>query len=311
MQIYIFALIDYAKILFLNINIQRLLHLDCLDFRREISQETGLSANKKVAKFHHCKIVIYDSGKVLFIGSIHKMYNSIKGIKAPNHNTKNDKGYNGNQFSFNNTIETINYLKELFDCEPKQMLIRSIEFGVNTQPYFNPKLFIKGLLFHKGVEFEYRFKRNFAQAVHQQFIVKIYNKSNQYNMLNNTLRIEIKYLKMQELNKLGIKTLADINIKTLNDVKLLLLKRFDEVIYYDYTINKKKLSNLQKKALLKYSNSHYWIEELEPNRRNRPKSKLKEIIINHSENLHQKLRNEIVEKCVINNQLLKWQVCNN
>ena len=304
-QIYTFKLIDYIKILFLSIDIQRLLYIEYLDFRRNISQETGLSSNKKVAKFHHSKIVIYDSGKVLLIGSIHKMYNSLKGIKAPNYNAQNDKGYNGNQFSLDNTLEMIKYLQELFDCKPKQMLIRSIEFGINTEPFFNPNLFIKGLLFHRNIEFEYRFKRNLAQAIHQQFILKIYNKSNQYGMLKSTLRIEVKYLKMINLNKAGIKTLADINNETLNKVKLLLLKRFDEVVYYDYTIRKKELNKLQKKAILKYSNPLYWIEDLEPNRRNRPKNRLKDIIHNHSDNLHQKLRREIITKCVINNQLLK------
>lgn len=302
---------DYIKILLLDIDIKRLLSLNCLIFYRQISQDTGLHSNKRVAEFHHCKIVIYDSGKVLFIGSIHKMYNSLKGIKAPNYNPNKDKGFNGNQFSITKTNEAIKALQNLFSCKPNQMLIRSIEFGINTEPSFNPKQFIKGLLFHKGVEFEYRYNRNFAQVQHQQFIIKIYNKSNQYDMTNNTLRIEIKYLKMYQLNKIGIKTLADINPIKLDKIKELILKRFDEVIYYDYTIKKNKLTKKQKKTLVKYQNSQYWIDELKSNRRNRPKANLKKIIINNSNNLHQQLRDEIIKKCVINNQLLKLKMCNN
>jgi hypothetical protein len=146
-----------------------------------------------IAEYHHCKIIIYDTGKVFFSGSIHKLYNSLNNIKAPNYNKeKLYKGYNGNQFKLVNILEVRTHLTKLFNCKPEQMIFRNIEFGVNTEPSFCPNLFTKGLLPYKGKKFEYRHGNNFAQSILQHLIFKIYNKANQYKMNTDTLRIELK-----------------------------------------------------------------------------------------------------------------------
>jgi hypothetical protein len=299
-------MIDYIKLLLLNIDITRLLLLPYLDFKTDVSKQTGELGTKQIAKYHHCKITIYDTGIVLFSGSIHKLYNSLNNIKAPNYNKeKLYKGYNGNQFKLVNILEVRTHLANLFDCQPHQMQFQNIEFGVNAEPVFNPDTFTKGLLYHNGEPFEYRFNNNYTQAIHQRFIFKIYNKGNQYGISTNTLRIELKFRKMKEVHVLGIKTFADINTCTLNKAKRELLKRFDEVVYYDYTINKKSLPSSLKKVLIKYSNPRYWLIKLKSNHRHREKKRLKKIIIDYSENLHSQIRKEIIKKCVIINQLSK------
>ena len=295
---------DYTKIKLIDIDIEHLFSLPCLEFETIYNEKTYVLSKKHVAKYHHCKITIYDTGSVYFSGSIHKLYNSLNNIKAPNYKTsKTDKGYNGNQFKLVNILEVRTHLTELFNCQPHQMLFKNIEFGVNTEPTFCPNLFTKGLLTHKGNKFEYRHKNNFAQSIKQHFIFKIYNKGNQYKMNTDTLRIELKYLKMAEVKKLGITTFADINKDTLNNAKEQLLKRFDTILYYDYTINKKSLSNKQKQTLIKYSNPRYWIEDLKPNHRDREKKRLKKIINDYSENLHEQLKQEIIKKCTEINTL--------
>ena len=60
--------------------------------------------------------------------------------------------------------------------------------------------------------------------------------------------------------------------------KDLLLERFDEVVYFDNTINKKYLSKFQKEQINNYSNPRYWIDTLEPNHRDRHKKRLAKII---------------------------------
>ncbi|WP_447635838.1 hypothetical protein [Flavobacterium microcysteis] len=105
---------------------------------------------------------------------------------------------------------------------------------------------------------------------------------------------------MIELLTLNIKTLADINETTLSDVKRTLLKRFNEVVYYDYTIDKTKLSKCKIMSLQKYSNPRYWIEDIKPIHRDRPKKELSTIILNNSQNLHNQIKCEI-ENCVIIN----------
>ena len=92
-------MIDYIKLQILNINIDKLLNNKKLDFKTVVSESTGEISTKRIATFHYCKITVYDTGIVIFQGSIHKLFNSVKGIIAPNYNQENYKGFNGNDFS--------------------------------------------------------------------------------------------------------------------------------------------------------------------------------------------------------------------
>jgi len=303
-------LIDYIKILLSNIDVKHLLKLPYLDFKVEVSDNTGELSTKRAAEYHFCKITVYDTGIVLFTGSIHKLWNSLNDIKAPNYkNIETYKGFNGNQFTLENIIEVRNHLENLFDCEPQQMIFQNIELGVNTTPVFNPKLYIKGLLYHKNKLFEYRYNNNLAQAIHQRLIFKIYNKSHQYTMSEYTLRIELKITKAEELKTIGIRTFANINVNTLDKAKQMILRRFDEVMHYDYTINKKGLTRAQNQLLESYSNPRYWINDLKPQHRHRHKIRLQEITLKHSKNLHQQLMQDIIKKCVMINQLSESSKC--
>lgn len=301
MQIYIFALIDYVKILIKDIDTKGLEKE--LEFYRGVCLDTSECKNKQVAEYHFCKITIFDSGVVLFSGSIHKLWNSINGCLAPNYiqNKANYKGYNGNLFTLKDITKVMQHLQDLFDCEPQQMIFKNIELGINVELNFSPNIFLKGLLYHKGEIFESRYNRNFYQAWHQQYIIKIYNKGKQYQMTNNVLRFEIKYLKMSEVNRLGIKTFNDINNRTLEKATNIILKRFDEVFYYDRTISKSSLTNRQLDLIKNYSNQLYWIDDLKPIHRDRHKKRLKQIIGTNSNNLHLQIKNEIQKKCVIIN----------
>jgi len=301
-------LIDYVKISLKHIDINRL--ENSLDFLTEVSEKTGELSSKKIAEYHFCKIVIYDSGVVLFTGSIHKLWNSLCKIKAPNHKkVKQYRGFNGNLFTINNILKVRNHLSNLFNCPPEQMVFQNIEFGVNTTLLFNPQQYLKGLLYHKNILFEYKFRRNFAQAPHQRYILKIYNKSSQYGMNKNVLRIELKITKIKELNEIGLKTFADVNGTILDKAKQMLLRRFDEVMHYDYSIDKNKLPARYKRLIRAYSNPRFWIDEIKPRYRDRHKKRLNEITRNHSQNIAFQLRQNIIQKCVIINRSTQPSKC--
>jgi len=326
---------DYVNIEIKNIDVQRLINLSKLDFRCQISKSTGyVDENVFIANYIFCYIEIKTikpdnehpnrpvKQYVDFRGSIHKMWNGLNGVLAPNYQeNKPYNGFNGNQFNINNIFEVREHLTELFDCNSSQMIFHGLEFGVNTILKFYPKLFVKGLLYHRNTEFEFSHQRNTAEAEHQLWKFKIYNKSIQYGMDSHVLRIESKTKKMEDINcrynkngienkyYIGIKTFEDVNEDTLKKLSKLLLKRFDEVVYYDFTIKKKNLSKTNLKNIQNYSSQNYWINDLESNRRDRPKTILKSIIVNHSDNLHEQIRKDIIEKCVINNRLLESSKC--
>lgn len=303
-------MIDYVKILLLGIDVERLSEL--LKFKLEVLEGTGEYSSKKIAEYHFCKITIHESGTILFTGSIHKLWNSLNDVKAPNYKPlskeqiKNGikdhyRGFNGNQFTLENIFKVRGHLEYLFDCKPQQMVFQNIEFGLNLNIDFNPKHYLKGLLYHNNKEFEYRYNGNSAQAIHKRYYLKIYNKSYQYGMSQNTIRVEVKLIKSIEIIKTGIKTFNDVNKHTLNNAIELLLKRFNEVIHYDYTIQKNELTNRLKLSLKNYSNPRYWLYDIKPNKRHQPKKLLKEITLKYSDNLHRKIEQKIsISRVIIN-----------
>jgi len=312
-------MLDYVKIHLKDIEIPHLLNLEVLDFKIIVSTKTGTISTMKVAEYHFCNIIIYDSGLVLFTGSIHKLWNSLNNVYAPNYKplTNNQiekgikstyKGFNGNTFTLNDIIEVRDNLTNLLKLPPQKMFFQNIEIGVNVALNYNPFNYLKGLLYHKNIMFEYRFKRNYAEALHSYYKFKIYNKSSQYKMSEHTLRVELQIKKMEEIKSIGINAFTDINSDTLNKAKQKLLSRFDEVVHYDYTINEKSLKRTQKDNLKKYSNPRYWIDILKPNHRFRHKEILQEITFKNSNNLHENIKNNIVQKCSILNRLFELRL---
>lgn len=290
----------------MHLDVKRLLDSEFLEFKRLYNENTSELSNTWVAMYHHCKITVKlnldtQNYTIMFSGSIHKMWNSLHGVNAPNHDTNNIKGYNGNQFNLTGIIEIREHLQKLFSCNADQILFQNIEIGINTQPTFNPQKFITGLLYHNGVMFSSKFNRAYAEVIHTNLRVKIYNKGLQYSMNEPTLRIEIHIKKMIELADTGIRTFADVNEHTLNKCFKHLLRRFDEIMYYDRTITTKQLTSKEKQLIANYKNKSYWIDDLLPQHRDRQKKKLKEFIKNNSNNLKAELRQDLINKCVIIN----------
>lgn len=310
-------MVDYTKIYLINIDVQKLLKSKVLDFKSTISKTTGeINESVFIAKYHFCEITIQtikEEGKperthVFFIGSIHKMWNELNGIKAPNYDEKKlYKGFNGNQFTLNDIVEVRTHLECLFDCKASQMIFQNIEFGVNIILDYNPILFIKGLLYRQNIMFEFSHCGNTSKVIYCNYLLKIYSKSYQYGMAENVIRIELKTLKMDGLKDkhipIDINTFKDINENTLDQVSKLLIKRFNEIRHYDYSIDKKKLTERKLNAIGNYSNPRYWINDLEPNERYRHLTELDSITTKFSKKRFQKIGIEIKKKCSMINRL--------
>jgi hypothetical protein len=285
-------LIDFVKILIENPDPTFLQETNQLEFKVEVSEKTGEVSTKKIANYHFCKIIIYSSGRVSFQGSLHKLYNSLNGIQAPNFNKYYNKGFNGNLFTFKQIKYSIQHIAKLLNVKVCQLRFQNIEFGLNTELDFDPQTFIKGLLIQRNKVFELKHSQRFAQAIHNRYYLKIYNKGKQYKLAKNTLRVEVKIIKSEHLKQLKISTAADINKKTLYKAFKLLLRHFSEVIYYDHTINTKSLKTRKGNLLYKYQINHYWLG-LKSNKRDAPKKKLQYLIDNHSDNLKKQIETDM------------------
>jgi hypothetical protein len=74
------------------------------------------------------------------------------------------------------------------------------------------------------------------------------------------MRFEIKYTKMQKLNERGIYNLQDLASYGLHNFKDELLNEFNNILFYDNTIQSKSQS------IVHYKNALYWIELLSKKR---------------------------------------------
>jgi len=283
--------VDFTTLKLREYDASKILNNMLLDFPRNVDDKTGvIFDNKRVAKHHFCKVIIYDTRAVYFKGSLHKMYNSLKGIYAPNYDEKRPySGFNGNEFTYENLCFVIRYLELLFGVDSSFFVLQKIEIGLNLQISVNPKNIISNLLESGGKKFELKYEENFAQLVKEEFVLKIYNKGNQYGMKGNILRVEIKTKRMREFQTAGFKTLKDLTFETLNKAVLRLLKRWNDVLLYDFTINKNNLNKKQNIELEnKFQHPKYWVS-IKANNKDKPKKKYLKIVEDFSANIHKEV----------------------
>jgi hypothetical protein len=122
---------------------------------------------------------------------------------------------------------------------------------------------------------------------HSQYIIKIYNKALHYKSKGfeidtEIMRFEIKYTKMQKLNERGIFTLQDLANYGLHNFKDEVLNEFNNILFYDNTIQSKS------RSISNYKNPLYWTELLsKPTKTNYYKHKgiLKNLTSNKSDKI--------------------------
>lgn len=240
-----------------EINIDKLILLNNsdLNFVSTYNEDTGEYNQKRRRwsyndkKNNSFKFKIFDSGRIEISGSVHKYFNN--GI------------HNYNDFTHRDFINTINLLKNDFGIEPNQINLTQFEIGVNLilPGFININDVLNGCLFHKNVEFKTiassKFMGIYRQAKHTDYILKVYNKSQQYRDTGilkddgiNILRIEIKYLrKPKEYSKFTLEQYINKD-KTvfIND----LILKWDEIIFFNFK------KNASQPKYYEFSNPEYW-----------------------------------------------------
>ncbi|MDO4729119.1 MAG: hypothetical protein Q4B43_08970 [Bacteroidota bacterium] len=233
---------------------------------------------------------------VLLYGSLHKFRSQIHNIATSEQIAKHG-GFNGDLFTLDEITQTINTLCEALDVCPSVCQLQNIEIGLNNPVSFDPKEFLKGILYHRN-NYDYIVKHggNYVQFNHEQYYLKLYNKSRQYQMDIYTIRVEIKVRKMQKLHKAGIelKTLEDINALTLSQTFEVLYKEFEELVYFDKTIRIHDLNDKDKERAVQFQNKEYW-RDLNYHKKAYAKDQLQKMIIEFSENLKGQIQSKMNE----------------
>lgn len=233
-----------------------------LDFYDTINLTTGQmkttnrNGNKvtpsKNASYKGLEFKIYDTGTITLSGSLHKYWN--------------DGAHNYNDFDNEGVLFVLNDLNTKFDIDPNKCILKCLEIGINITPPVPTNEILDNCLLHKTKPFEYQINSDegkYKQVQHSQYIIKIYNKALHYKskgfkVRTEIMRFEIKYTKMQKLNEKGIFSLKDLINYGLQNFKDEVLNEWQNVLYYDNTIQIDPLTTKLKKAVLEYSNPNYW-----------------------------------------------------
>jgi len=186
-------------------------------------------------------------------GSLHKLNNLLLFDEDQNHN----------EFSFCQIKEVIAYLTKKFDIENSTSLT-NLEFGFNINVCKNPQEILDyNILMYKNKHHnrdeKYGGRGDFKEFKTTDFNIKIYNKSKQYFLEEDILRIELKITSKRYLQKLGIYKLEDLSdLKVIYNLFERLLKELDELVIIDefYCLN---IPKTDKEDLIRFTNPNFWI----------------------------------------------------
>ena len=233
---------------------------------------------------------------LLIRGSLHKYRSRIKGI-ATRKQIEQYQGFNGDLFTLSDINETLQMLCEVIGFAPSLAVLQNIEIGVNCEVSFDPKEFLKGMLFHRS-NFDYKtdHEGNYIQFNYQTYFLKIYNKGKQYDLPRNVLRVEIKVMAMKKLKDVGVEleTLNDIRAVTLLQAFEVLYNEFEAVTYYDHTLRLEDLTSKQQGKAIEYQNKSYW-QELDKYKKARQLKQLEAMIQEFSNNLKGQIQGQMIE----------------
>lgn len=290
-------MVDFQKTQFFGVNYYDWFNHPDLEFMQEVSTKTGELSDTLKAKYHGLEFVISRENNFFINGSLHKYWNFINSVSAPNqwNDYLKTKGYNGNQFNHDAFISTLQDIETRFCVRFDYSVLHHLEFGVNVQHSLETNRVLDGLLFHNGRVFgaEQNRTKYIKKAEHYQLVIKAYDKALQYGEFMSTLRYELKYRKMERLNNLGIKSLHDItSADSLSILELDLLKRWDEIFYYDYTLDETNLKENELKQIDKFKTELFW-KYTRAEHRDRHKKRYYELQRRYSSNTKETLRESI------------------
>lgn len=247
--------------------------------------DTGEIIPNKKAKYHNLEFIIHDSNLLVIQGSLHKY--------------KNDGYYNYDDFSYSQIVKVLNELSMKFNFSLNKSVLRNFEVGVNIVPAKSSKDVLCDLLAHKNRKFKdvSRTGGNIRQAEYQQYRLKVYDKGQQNNLVNQILRVELSFNRMQKMNDIGLYTLADLLNKELY-YKLggLLRKEWRNVLLYERAEQPNKIPlNIKRKKQHQWRDSEYW-DSLPKQERLRQKKRYLQFVSNYTNNTHGELESLIDNK---------------
>ncbi len=218
------------------------------------NRETGeIQEFPKIGKSENLEIRLTD--KASFVrGSLHKYHNMA--FYGEEHNY--------NDFSFCECCNAIEMICNKLNVMPNETKVTNLEFGLNIHLPNNPKLIIEdNILMYDfadhTVHEKYRGRGDYKEFKKYDYSLKVYNKSKQYRVNGNILRIEVKIMSKRKLHQLGIFSLDDLTYKKAQFALFrFLLEHFDKLMVVDSGMMQNTLKKSKNDPINEYCNPHFW-----------------------------------------------------
>jgi hypothetical protein len=186
------------------------------------------------------------------LGSLHKYKNLLE--------ENGDQNYD--DFNFCQIQEVIRGLIKKYDIE-KDTVLTNLEFGFNLAVSKDPKTIIDSNVLMNNFKsanknLKFSGSGDYKEFQLTDYRIKIYNKSKQYKLKDNILRVELKIIQKRLLQKLGIHYLEDLLDKeVLKRLFKLFIEKFEGLIIVD-DYDPETIPEIACGKLNKYMNSNYW-----------------------------------------------------
>ncbi|WP_163377795.1 hypothetical protein [Cyclobacterium sp. SYSU L10401] len=228
--------------------ISQLLSNPGLEFQQTVNCQTGEVNSKRFWDEDGISILIKSLGYGYLKGSLHKY--------------KNNGFHNYDDFTWPEVFETIQRLSDRTKLNIINLGLIQLEWGLNITLDFDPNLLLSGLVRHYGSPFKrmYVFPGCHYVANHNDYDVKIYNKSAQNSLSSHLLRYELSSNKARYFNHFGINCLGNLENKH-HQCQLFhsLLNEWKNILLIDPLINSYEAkSKNEKLRLANWKNPSFW-----------------------------------------------------
>ncbi len=252
-------MIDFFKVVLDSDAIARLVANPRFDFSCKVSEQTSeIRLFPKVATLLNLKIIVRSENYGELSGSLHKFAQD---------------GINYTDFSFQSVAAAIHRLRDEYGIDIDKAKLRNLEVGVNLAKLpVAAKIFVRSVLTHRGEAFSKMRTKGLnsigIELYHQRYAIKVYDKAKQCDLPYSLLRFEVKYTKMEDLKRLGIVHLSDLTKpSTLAALGSIVLRRFDELLVSEPSLQLDELKPAERGKLANYENPKHWEDLKEQDRK--------------------------------------------
>lgn len=272
-------MIDFVKLEVLGVDIPNLQNGNELEFGGKYYLSGEVETRRLYARYKEMKITIHDNRRVFLEGSLPIMV----------------LGNNYENLKHENFIQGIEELELLFGVSADNFILQNFEFGfsVDIGSKSATDFLIEDLIDYKGeIGNVDTYKKNGygVKFEKSQFHLKLYDKTSQYDLENNILRIEIRVKKMDYVKKrYKITTLKDLMSSTVwYQLKNHLVRVISDLVVCSMNgVDFHSIPQPDLWDIFSWKNPEFW-------RSNRPKSK--SYASGFHDGFYQKIRKDYYDK---------------